>query len=278
MGLSDIPAEIRLCILSELLVLSEPIIFTADLGPSSASLLRRQRHGLCPAVLRVSKLMHDEGSPLLYSENRFCFPEVWINTPSVSTSAYVRPFLHQIDSNAKLLRHICIPFPTFEYSQRIETVLHQAHIESAELIRDTCTGVKTLELLVPPDHDNYVLNDPVIEIKAWDVMDAHFRTIPSISDIIVHFQVYPLEDPSDDVKQEIHKYGWIIKVTKLPAKVWISVDDRVAFDNEDDCNAYNEEQLRLEWAAEQAEEEAMWLQEYHQRRNDPYWKNDSDYD
>ena len=79
-------------------------------------------------------------------------------------------------------------------------------------------------------------------------MDAHFRTIPSIRDIIIHFQVYPLEDLSDYVKQEIHKYRWIIKVTKLLAKVWISnvINDRVAFDNEDDCNAYNEEQLRLE--------------------------------
>lgn len=176
------------------------------------------------------------------------------------------------------MRHICIPFPAFEYSQRTETVLHRAHIENAGLLRDICTGVKTLELLVPPEHDNYVLNDPVIETEAWDAMDAHFRTIPSLRDIIVHFQVYPLEDLSDDVKQEIHKYGWIIKVTKLPAKVWISIDDRVAFDNEDDCNTYNEEQLRLEWEAEQAEEETMWLQEYYQRRNDPYWKNDLDYD
>ena len=219
--------------------------------------------------------MHDVGTSLLYSENRFCFPEVRVHTPSVSTSAYIRPLLRQIGSYAKLLRHICITFPRFEYSQRIEAVLHQACIENLGIIRDTCTGVKTLELLVPAEHENYVPSNAEIATEPWDAMEAQFRTIPSIRDIVVHFQVYPLDDPSDDVKQEIHKYGWIIVVTKLPAKVWVSINDRVEFDTEGDCNAYNNEQFRAEW---EVEEEMMWLQEYRRRRNDPYWKNDSDDD
>ena len=76
----------------------------------------------------------------------------------------------------------------------------------------------------------------------------------------------------------MHGYGWTVKVAKLPKKVWISNDDRVEFDNEEDCNAYNNnEQFRRE-EEEEKKENQLWLEEYSRRRRDPYWKNDSDYD
>ena len=87
--------------------------------------------------------------------------------------------------------------------------------------------------------------------------------------------MYPEEDPGDDLTKKIHDHGWTVKVTKLPKKVWISYDDRVEFDNEEDCNAYDNEQFRRE---EEREGKEWWLEEYYHRRHDPYWKNDSDYD
>jgi hypothetical protein len=57
--------EIRLKIYSELLVLSEPIVFVADYGPPSPPLFRSKRDGLYPALLRVNKKAHREASPLL---------------------------------------------------------------------------------------------------------------------------------------------------------------------------------------------------------------------
>ena len=278
MGLSDIPAEMRLLILSELLVLAEPIHFRADFGPSLPSLLRPQKYGLCPAVLRVSKMMHEEGIPLLYSENRFCFPEVYVGMPSIAISAHIRPFLDQVGSCAELLRHICIPFPEFDYRQRAKTALHHTHIENAELIGNTCTGLETLELLVAPEYDNYILGDPEDAAESWDAMEACYNAIPSIHNIVVHFEIYPFEEPSDDITQRVQKCGWTVQITRLQAKKWYSDDGRVVFDNEDDCRAYDEEQFRWEWQAEEAAEEAWWIEEYHRRRRDPYWKNDSDYD
>jgi hypothetical protein len=100
---------------------------------------------------------------------------------------------------------------------------------------------------------------------------------PSLKEIIVNFQVYAAEDLSD-YQIKMRDRGWTVEVTKLPKKVWISDDDRVEFDNEEDCNAYNHEQLLLEWQREQEEEDKQWTEEYYRRRHDPYWKNDSDYD
>jgi hypothetical protein len=90
--------------------------------------------------------------------------------------------------------------------------------------------------------------------------------------------LYPEDDPSDDLMEKIRGYGWTVRVTRLPKKKWISADDRVEFDNEEDCLAYDNEQFLIEERMRQQEEDKQWLEEYYGRRHDPYWKNDSDYD
>ncbi|KAL2047868.1 hypothetical protein ABVK25_011277 [Lepraria finkii] len=192
MNFSKIAIEIRLKIYSELLVHSGPIDYIADYGPPSPPLFRRQRDGLCPAVLRVSRIMHGEASPLLYSSNCFPFPEVF-TTPSAPTSTHIGPFLDQIGSHGRLIRHICIPFPTFDYPQPARAILHEAHIENLELIRDTCAGIRTLELLGPPEHCNYALSHSAIAAEALNLLDTRFKSIPSLEEIIVNLKVYPNE-------------------------------------------------------------------------------------
>jgi hypothetical protein len=49
------PYEIRLNIYSEVLIISDPIVFVAEYGPPSPPLLRSRRDGLHPAHLRVNK-------------------------------------------------------------------------------------------------------------------------------------------------------------------------------------------------------------------------------
>lgn len=71
MNIFDIAREIRLKIYSELLVLSEPIVFIADYGPSSSPLFRSKRDGLYPALLRINNRMYSKANTLLYSNNRF---------------------------------------------------------------------------------------------------------------------------------------------------------------------------------------------------------------
>lgn len=273
----DFVIEIRLKIYSELLVHSEPIVFVASYGPPSPPLFRSKREGLCPALLRVNKKVHGEASSLLYSNNRFRFPDIFVSTPSATDSPHIAPFLRQIGSQASLIRHICITFPTFHDFRHEGAMLHEAHIKNLELIRDTCTSITTLELLLPPDSANYAFDDSPISAEALDLLDTRFKAIPSLKEIIVNFQVYTAEDLSE-YRTKIRDRGWTVEVTKLPKKVWISDDDRVEFDNKEDCDAYNHEQLLLEWQREQEEEDEQWTEEYYRRRHDPYWKNDSDYD
>ncbi|KAF2182920.1 hypothetical protein K469DRAFT_690374 [Zopfia rhizophila CBS 207.26] len=278
MGFFDIAAEIRLKIYSELLVLSGPIDFVADYGPSSPPLFRSQRNGLYPAVLRISRMVYGEAIPLLYSNNRFRFPKVFGSTPSAPTHAHVAPFLTQIGFQARLIHHICIPFPTFDYPMLHTARLHEVHIENLELIRKTCTNIKTLELLIPLEHCNYALSHLATAAEALNVLDKRFKAIHSLKEIIINFEEYPECDPSDDLTKKMHDIGWTVRVTRLPKRVWISYDDRVEFDNEEDCNAYNNEQFQREEEMEKEREGEWWLQEYYRRRRDPYWKNDSDYD
>jgi hypothetical protein len=212
----DIAPEIRLKIYSELLVLPEPIVFVANYGPSSPPLFRSGRDGLCPALLCVNKMVYSEANALLYSDNRFRFPKVFTSTPSATDSAHISPFLHQIGSQASNIRHICVPFPTFDYPQPDRARLHEAHIKNLELVRDTCTSIRTLELLVSPDCVNYALSGSPIAAEALDLLDTHFKNIPSLKEIVIDFEVYPEQDPSDDLTKKMHDYGWTIKVTNSP--------------------------------------------------------------
>ena len=235
MNIFDFAHEIRLKIYSELLVLSEPIVFVANYGPSSPPLFRSKRDGLCPVLLRINKRMYSEANTLLYSNNRFRFPEIFNSTPSATDSAHIAPFLHQIGSQASHIRHICIPFPTFIYFQPDSARLHKAHIKSLDLVRDTCISIRTLELLVSPDCADYALSDSPVAAEALDLLDTHFKNILSLKEIVINFEVYPEQDPSDDLTKKMYDYGWTVKVTKLPKKIWYSQDERVEFDNGEDC-------------------------------------------
>ncbi|TVY91115.1 hypothetical protein LAWI1_G004341 [Lachnellula willkommii] len=133
------------------------------------------------------------------------------------------------------------------------------------------------ELLLHLDCMNRALGDLPFADQALDLLDMRFKAILSLKKVIVNFQVYSEEDLSDD-RIKMRDRGWTVEITKLPKKKWISVDDRVEFDNGEECNAYNEEWHRHEWQREQDQEDRLWEEEYYHRRRDPYWKNDSDYD
>lgn len=267
------PKEIRLQIYSELLVHSEPIVFVAHYGPSSPPLFRSRRISLCPALLRLNTQAYSEASPLLYSNNCFRFTDIWNSTDS----AHIAPFLLQIGPQANLVRHICISFPTFDDFRQSSASLHEAHIKNLELIRETCTSITTLELSLHSDCINRALGDLPFADQALDLLDMRFKAILSLKKVIVNFQVYSEDDLSDD-QIKMRDRGWTVEITKLPKKKWISVDDRVEFDNEEECKAYDEEWHRHEWQREQEQEDRLWEEEYYNRRRDPYWKNDSDYD
>ena len=214
MGFFDVPKEIRFQIYSVLLVHSEPIVLVADYN-NPPSLRSRRIYGLCPALLQLNKQAHSEASPLLYSHNRFQFPNIF-NSPD---SASIAPFLLQVRSQANLIRHICVPFPNFDVDfQYTSANLHKAYVEDLELIRNICTSITTLELSVYSDRVNDALRDSPVAEQALDLLDTRLKAIQSLREIIVNFQVYSDEDLSDD-RMKMRDRGWTIEITKLLPKI-----------------------------------------------------------
>ena len=114
---------------------------------------------------------------------------------------------------------------------------------------------------------NYALNDSSIAAEALDLLDACFKAISSLKEVIVGVHIYDDEDLSDDLRKKMHDCGWTIKVTKLEESWYSREEDEYA-----DYESY------LEMEREQEREDEAWVEEYYRRRRDPYWKNDSDYD
>jgi hypothetical protein len=178
--------------------------------------------------------VYSEASSLLYSKNCFQFLTVWHSGEGVYGSAYIAPFFHQIRSQASLIRHIYIFFPGFDDFKQVEPTLAIVHFKSLKLIQDICTNLATLKLLVPPNCDNRVLYDSTYAQKAQDLLDARFRAILSLKKVIINFQLYNDKDLVYDLTK-MRDLGWTIEITILPKRIWISDDNRVEFDNEEDC-------------------------------------------
>jgi hypothetical protein len=246
-----LPAEIRIMIYSHVLIRSEPIVFEAGYGPSSPPIFRSKKDGLCPALLRVNKEVNLEALPVLYSNNRFRFPEVFTST---TTSAQIAPFLQQIGSQASYIRHICIPFPIVNLSRSRKARLYDADIKNLELIRDACTGIMTIELSVPPNYG-------YIAAEELDLLNMWFEKTLSLTEIIINFEAYPEHDLRDDLTkisdhlEKMHASRWTVKITK---KKWISINGGREFDNVEDWLVYENEQPFIEDEKQKQEREQWW--------------------
>jgi hypothetical protein len=263
-------AEIRLKIYEELLVLSEPITFITHQDPSWPPLSLSKKYGLCPALLRANKRVHREASPLLYSSNHFIFSNLEPTHRLDTKSAFLASFLSQIEhQNASFLRHVCIDFPIFDDYRPGTAVLQEDSSKTLELIRDNCTGIAILETSLRDTFElecaDYTVDCSPIAAEALDLLDARFKVISSLEEVIVNVHIYDDEGLSDDLRKKMRDCRWTIKVTKLE-KSWYSGEE----------DEYADYEYDLEMEREREREE--WLEEYYRRRRDPYWKNDSDYD
>lgn len=70
--------------------------------------------------------------------------------------------------------------------------------------------------MVSPDCANYALSDSPVSAEALNLLDTHFKHIPSLKEIVINFNVYLEQDPSHDLRKKMHDYGWTVKVTKFP--------------------------------------------------------------
>ncbi|KAH6690201.1 hypothetical protein BKA61DRAFT_625800 [Leptodontidium sp. MPI-SDFR-AT-0119] len=100
----------------------------------------------------------------------------------------------------------------------------QAHSEASSLLYfnnrfrfpDVFTSKSSAtDTIVPLDRANYVFDDSPIVAETLNLLETRLKAIPSLKEIV------------------------------------ISIDDRVEFDNKEDCEAYDEEWHRREWQREQ---------------------------
>jgi hypothetical protein len=61
------------------------------------------------------------------------------------------------------------------------------------------------------------------------LLDARFKAILSLKEIIANFRVYSEEDVSDD-RMKMRDREWTVEITRLPKKTWISENEQFEFD------------------------------------------------
>ncbi|KAI0970838.1 hypothetical protein F4678DRAFT_461967 [Xylaria arbuscula] len=285
MGLLTIPIEIRLRVYSELLVQDGPVHFGAIKGLRNPSLIRSRRHSLSPALLRVNKAISRETIPLLYSRNRSRFPDAYISNMNTSVEPepgsawdtsdgpvpYIGPFLRQIGPNASFLRHICINFPA-AFASSEPLVLHKKYTEVFQLIRETCTDLRTVEISSESSEGIILLlNVDLAEKMLRALDDGCLKDIPSLEKIVVVHARYNIDEEviasCENLMQKMPSIKWFIELTTAPPSRWISNYGQVEFDNADDCFEYDLKRERIEW---KGREEQEW-EELDRRRNNPYY-------
>lgn len=210
MSLLSLPAEIRIKVYIQLTVVEGPILFEAEYGSPSPVLIRYRRDGLCPALLRVNKMVFCEAISLLYSKNRFKFPDIL--TPSFPTTdfAYLSPFIKQIGSHACLVRHVCLNFPNLHYYGHRYMGLHESQIKSLKLIQHSCTSIQTLEFSL--NTRTCPLDDLCEVAEALGIIDERRRSMISLKELIVDVQVCGNSMISKSVIARMREYGWTVEI------------------------------------------------------------------
>lgn len=301
MNFLDIPTEIRLKIYTFLLIAQEPICFY---------------DALCSEILRTCKQVFLEASPVLYSDNEFQlihefeFDGDWEMERSLRRPR-VASFLEQLGSQAHLIRYISIRLSTFNTgADSTDDALSLNEVDTIELeaIRSMCPRISTLEFLL---EDAYQISD-CLPTSSWSPnTHGHFQALalyleklPSLEKAIINLRGYvdeygdPIHRPPsesgdgtgessnihrsrrDDVSDMVQSlgFGWDVKMSEVKKPALYSSDDRCVFRCRKALEKYEEMVLEEEDKLEKEREKAQWLEDYYEARNDPWRKNDSDYD
>ena len=220
----DLPPELRLQIYSELLVLPKPIIFKSGNGSPSTPLSRREQDGLCPALLRINKKVYSEANALLYSKNRFKFIYRYFDNIPITDKAPIASFLCRIGSNAGQIRHMSIPFPAFVNTNPSEIEYDDARIDAQmknlRLVRDVCTSIKIIELYGDVGYVDFLLLRSSFAAEALDLLDTHFKSIPSLKKKICDLGVLYGECSFAYLRKKLNQYGWTLTLDEKPGAAW----------------------------------------------------------
>lgn len=207
----SLPAEIRTFIYEFLLTLPHPLFLYRDGTRVRAFAPDRPPRWL--ALLRANRQLHAEASAVAYGSNSFLLLD-----KSPRHVEVLKKFLGCIGStNAGTLSHLYIDFPVVDGvdKQSGVVILKKDHERALEILRDKCTSLSTVEVMVHSENSLRVKrfdeNDLPYSRQALEGVDAQLRTIPSLRKI--HVKVY------DDViapstVEVMRSLGWVVPVIR----------------------------------------------------------------
>lgn len=270
MCLFSLPLETRLQIYSQLLIQDSPVGFSVIYGTFLPHLVRIGRRDLFPAILLVNKATSREAKPLLYRNNRFRFPNAY-TSPELdaglpwhnSNQPFIAPFLQQIGRSAGFLTHICFSFPA-SFASWSPPVLHEGYLRVLELIRDTCTNLKVIEIAWNAPDGLLSVSDVDLAAEMLRTLDeGGLKAMQSLQGIVVVSEEYDIDEEDrafcERLAQKLSNSKWRIELKGIPPRAWTSDYGRVEFDHEED-SSYNDEMYRRE--VEEEEREEMEEQEW----------------
>ncbi|KAK7911649.1 hypothetical protein PG985_014130 [Apiospora marii] len=165
---------------------------------------RLANSGFAVGLLRASKTMHAEACAVFYGQNRLEIHEYIL-------SGKVGKFLQRIGSSAAYIRHVLIPFPRLGLLKRGEMSVYYVHLDIAQSLRRYCPNLQTISTDYSSTYDILELRvmqkKPSIRREALALADEHFRSFPSLKQIIIQLQP---ESPllSAEGREEIEGKGW----------------------------------------------------------------------
>lgn len=192
-----LPAELRNEIYKYLLLRSEP--FHPLCKPSSG------KRGLVPNLLSTNTTILREARAVLYGHNCLDFNKPWYPKD-------VPEFLDSIGLiNASHIRCVLIRFPLLRETEG-DVSLDEDDLRLLEKVQSHCTHLKTIIADISSTMDVESLLgsfDPAICDKALTLLDAHFRAIPSLPEIVIELP----ESPQNlEIRRKMQSRGWILKL------------------------------------------------------------------
>jgi hypothetical protein len=218
----SLPGELRNKIYEQLLVLEEPITYPGNQwGTGNLS------HRLTMSLLLANKTIHREAISLLYAQNQFDFTSCDLE--------HVAMFIDRIGhDNARYIQHVSIDFPNFSF---LGTLLVPSNLtlkeeeeeeddddddDSNHILRIIQTNCNTLRTLTMSLHRSSctnvmldILDQPEKAVEALALANDEFRTIRSLSEIII--KVCEEHGPGDLIIGEMKSHGWVIRTTEHEA-------------------------------------------------------------
>ncbi|KAL3417799.1 hypothetical protein PVAG01_10809 [Phlyctema vagabunda] len=193
----SLPSELRNKIYALCLSCERPLIPWNDYN---------QPDGLALGLLRTNKAIQVEANSIFYASNLFDLSE--------SHPYYVTAFFETIGSrNADRIRHIRLYLPRIEDLDSGHFVLERNDMAIVELVQEYCTNLITLTAYRDIEDDMELILDEVdnqeLITEALQQLDAHFRAIPSLQEIILEVHE---DGPSSDIRREVESLGWEINV------------------------------------------------------------------